>query len=199
MVKTKKAATIIELVVTILILTIIGSASVAFFVPVANILFYSPSQLMVDQTAQELISILVEGDNQAKGLRFTKSISVDADEDDITFTTWDGDKVKYRWDATEKRIYRKINRQGEALVPASYYLVPASYYGDITVIGQSSDAEIFQYYDVSASKLSVPVSDETNIEAIRMDLTLVAGSGIVKEHKGRIDVKSGVDIKQFGV
>ncbi|MDP8297523.1 MAG: hypothetical protein RAP41_05010 [Candidatus Orphnella occulta] len=192
MVKTKKAATIIELVVTILILTIIGSASVAFFVPVANILFYSPSQLMVDQTAQELISILVEGDNQAKGLRFTKSISVDADEDDITFTTWDGDKVKYRWDATEKRIYRNINDQGEALVPASYY-------GDITVTGQSSDPEIFQYYDASASKLSVPVSDETNIEAIRMDLTLVAGSGIVKEHKGRIDVKSGVDIKQFGV
>jgi len=195
MVKTKKAATIIELVVTILILTIIGSASVAFFVPVANILFYSPSQLMVDQTAQELISILVEGDNQAKGLRFTKSISVDADEDDITFTTWDGDKVKYRWDATEKRIYRKINDQGEALVPASYY-------GDITVIGQSSDAEIFQYYrydGASVSKLSVPVSDETNIDAIRMDLTLVAGSGIVKEHKGRIDVKSGVDIKQFGV
>ena len=192
MVKTKKAATIIELVVTILILTIIGSASVAFFVPVANILFYSPSQLMVDQTAQELISILVEGDNQAKGLRFTKSISVDADEDDITFTTWDGDKVKYRWDATEKRIYRNINDQGEALVPASYY-------GDITVTGQSSDPEIFQYYDASASKLSVPVSDETNIEAIRMDLTLVAGSGIVKEYKGRIDVKSGVDIKQFGV
>jgi len=192
MVKTKKAATFIELIVTMLILTIIGSASVAFFVPVANILFYSPSQLMVDQTAQELISILVEGDNQAKGLRFTKSISVDADEDDITFTTWDGDKVKYRWDATEKRIYRNINDQGEALVPASYY-------GDITVTGQSSDPEIFQYYDASASKLSVPVSDETNIEAIRMDLTLVAGSGIVKEHKGRIDVKSGVDIKQFGV
>ena len=192
MVNTKKAATFIELIVTMLILTIIGSASVAFFVPVANILFYSPSQLMVDQTTQELISILVEGDNQAKGLRFTKSISVDADEDDITFTTWDGDKVKYRWDATEKRIYRNINDQGEALVPASYY-------GDITVTGQSSDPEIFQYYDASASKLSVPVSDETNIEAIRMDLTLVAGSGIVKEHKGRIDVKSGVDIKQFGV
>jgi len=198
MVKTKKAATIIELVVTILILTIIGSASVAFFVPVANILFYSPSQLMVDQTAQELISILVEGDNQAKGLRFTKSITI-ADKDYIIFETWDNDIVQYKWDATEKRIYRKINRQGEALVPASYYLVPASYYGDITVIGQSSDAEIFQYYDVSASKLSVPVSDETDIEAIRMDLTLVAGSGIVKEHKGRIDVKSGVDIKQFGV
>ena len=194
MVKTKKAATIIELVVTILILTIIGSASVAFFVPVANILFYSPSQLMVDQTAQELISILVEGDNQARGLRFTKSISADADadEDDITFVTWDDDTVRYRWDVTEERIYRDINSQGEVLVPASYY-------GDITVTGQSSDPEIFQYYDASASKLSVPVSDETNIEAIRMDLTLVAGSGIVKEHKGRIDVKSGVDIKQFGV
>ena len=198
MVKTKKAATFIELIVTMLILTIIGSASVAFFVPVANILFYSPSQLMVDQTTQELISILVEGDNQAKGLRFTKSITI-ADKDYIIFETWDNDIVQYKWDATEKRIYRKINRQGEALVPASYYLVPASYYGDITVIGQSSDAEIFQYYDVSASKLSVPVSDETDIEAIRMDLTLVAGSGIVKEHKGRIDVKSGVDIKQFGV
>ncbi|MDP8297342.1 MAG: hypothetical protein RAP41_04075 [Candidatus Orphnella occulta] len=198
MVKTKKAATFIELIVTMLILTIIGSASVAFFVPVANILFYSPSQLMVDQTAQELFTILIEGDNQAKGLRFTKSITI-ADKDYIIFETWDNDIVQYKWDATEKRIYRKINRQGEALVPASYYLVPASYYGDITVIGQSSDAEIFQYYDVSASKLSVPVSDETDIEAIRMDLTLVAGSGIVKEHKGRIDVKSGVDIKQFGV
>jgi len=190
MVNTKKAATFIELIVTMLILTIIGSASVAFFVPVANILFYSPSQLMVDQTAQELISILVEGDNQAKGLRFTKSIT-SADEDDITFVTWDDDTVKYRWDVTEERIYRDINSQGEVLVPASYY-------GDITVTGQSSDAEIFQYYDASASKLAVPVSDETDIEAIRMNLTLVAGSGIVKEHKGRIDVKSGVDIKQFG-
>jgi len=190
MVNTKKAATFIELIVTMLILTIIGSASVAFFVPVANILFYSPSQLMVDQTTQELISILVEGDNQAKGLRFTKSIT-SADEDDITFVTWDDDTVKYRWDVTEERIYRDINSQGEVLVPASYY-------GDITVTGQSSDAEIFQYYDASASKLAVPVSDETDIEAIRMNLTLVAGSGIVKEHKGRIDVKSGVDIKQFG-
>jgi len=189
MVKTKKAATFIELVVTILILTIIGSASVAFFAPIVNILFYSPSQLMVDQTAQELISILVEGDSQAKGLRFTKSIT-SADEDDITFITWDDDTVRYRWDATEKRIYRDINSQGEMLVPASYY-------GDITVTGQSSDVEIFQYYDASVSKLSVPVSDETDIEAIRMNLTLVAGSGSVKEHKGRIDVKSGVDIKQF--
>ncbi len=190
MVKTKKAATFIELVVTILILTIIGSASVAFFVPIANILFYSPSQIMVDQTAQELTSILIEGDNQAKGLRFTKSIT-SADEDDITFVTWDDDTVRYRWDATAERVYRDINSQGELFVPASYY-------GDITVTGQSSDAEIFQYYDASASKLSVPVSDETDVEAIRMNLTLVAGSGSVKEHKGRIDVKSGVDIKQFG-
>ncbi len=189
MVKTDRAATFIELIVTMLVITVIATASIAFFTPLLNLFFYSPSQLMVDETAQELLSIIIEGDNRAKGLRFAQSVT-EADEDEIRFVTWDDDTVDYRWDSSAERLYRDINSQGEELIPDSYY-------GDITVVGQDSDEEIFQYYDSSASKLSVPVSDETDIESIRMELILRAGSGDVKEHKGIVYVKSGVDVKQF--
>ncbi len=186
----KRSFSLIEVVITILALTIIGATTAAFFTPMINLYFYSPSQLMVDNTAQELLNILIEGDNQAKGLRFTKSITT-ADEDSLTFINQDGDTVIYRWDSLDSRVYRKINSQAEVLVPSSYY-------GDITVKGESSDSEIFQYYDAVPSKLSVPAADETAIEAIRIEIIFEAGSGNVKENKGRISVKAGVDIKQFG-
>ncbi len=186
----KKSFSLIEVVITILVLTVIGATTAAFFMPMINLFFYSPSQLTVNNTAQELLNILIEGDNQAKGLRFTKSIT-SADKDDITFINQDNDTVRYRWDSLTNRIYRKINSQAETLVPSSYY-------GDITVKGEPSDSEVFQYYDATLSKLSVPVADETGIETIRIDLIFKAGSGNVKENKGKISVKAGVDIKQFG-
>ena len=137
----KKAFSIIELIITILILAIIGGMSVAFFTPLVNLFFYSPTQLMVDNTAQELMHILIEGDHLAKGLRFSKSISINgAYEDTIRFTTSDNDTVIYRWDVTEERIYRNINAQGESLIPYSYY-------GNIVVTGDPTTSEIFQYYD----------------------------------------------------
>lgn len=194
MIKKKKAFSLIELIVTILVLIIIGSMTVAFFTPMINLFFYSPSQLMVDQTAQEILTILIDGDHKSEGLRSVKSIT-SANEDTITFTTWDDNTIIYRWDSSTDRIYRKINSQAEALIPSSYY-------GDITVKGQSSDSEIFQYYtstplNGTPTKLSVPVSSVTSIESIRMDLTVQAGSGDVGEYKGIISVKAGVDIKQF--
>ena len=185
----KKAFSIIELIITILILAIIGGMSVAFFTPLVNLFFYSPTQLMVDNTAQELMHILIEGDHKAKGLRFSKSIS-SADEDTIRFTTSDNDTVIYRWDVTEERIYRNINAQGESLIPYSYY-------GNIVVTGDPTTSEIFQYYDSSDLKLSTPVGTETQIESIRFNIIVQSGSGIVTQNQGRVKLRAGIDIKQF--
>ena len=185
----KKAFSIIELIITILILAIIGGMSVAFFTPLVNLFFYSPTQLMVDNTAQELMHILIEGDHLAKGLRFSKSI-ISADEDTITFTTSDDDRVIYRWDVTEQRIYRDIIGQGESLIPYSYY-------GNIVVTGDPTTSEIFQYYDSSDSKLFTPVGTETQIESIKFNVIVKSGSGIITENQGRVKLRAGIDIKQF--
>jgi len=191
MIKRIKAFSLIELIITILVLIVIGSASVAFFVPMMNIFFYSPSQLMVDQTAQELLNVIVEGDNRAKGLRYSKHISA-ADEDTITFVNSDDDTIIYRWDATDEIVYRNINGAGDEAIPAKYF-------GTITVRGRTSDSQIFLYYDSSASTINVPVASPNldSIEAIRMDLTIEAGTGNVKANQGRIDVRTGIDIKQY--
>ncbi|NQT94992.1 MAG: prepilin-type N-terminal cleavage/methylation domain-containing protein [Candidatus Omnitrophica bacterium] len=189
MMKNKKAFSIIELIMTILILAVIASASAAFFIPTINLLFYSPSQLMVDQFSEEIIDILIEGDSKAKGLRFAKSIT-SADEDEITFVNADNDTIIYRWDVTEEKIYRNINAAGEELIPYSYY-------GGISIKGQASDAEIFKYYNSTPSQLSAPVGTETSIESIRINVVMQSGSGSVKANQGRVEISTGVDIKQF--
>jgi len=188
-IKNKKAATLIEVTIVILIVGIIGSMTVAFFIPMTQLIFYLPSQLMADQTAEELLYILIEGDSNAKGLRYVKSIT-SADEDDITFVNWDDDTIRYRWDATEERIYRNINSAGENLIPYSYHKT-------MIVKGLSSDSEIFQYYNSAAVKLSVPVGTVTSVEAIRMNLTIQDGTGNIKVNEGRINIKAGIDIKTY--
>lgn len=189
MIKNRKAFSLIELIITILILAVIGGMSVAFFTPLINLFFYSPTQLMVDNTAGELMHIIIEGDHKARGLRFSKSIS-DADDDTITFTTSDNDTVIYRWDVTEEKLYRNINASGELLIPYSYY-------GNIVVTGNPTTSEIFQYYDSSDTKLSTPVGTETSIESIKFNLIVQSGSGIVTEHQGKVKLTAGIDIKQF--
>jgi len=189
MIRYKKAATLIELIITILILVVIGSAGVAFFIPMMHLFFYSPSQLMVDNVAQDLASIIIEGDNNAKGLRFSKSIT-SADEDEITFTNTDNDTIVYRWDATEEKVFRNINSTGESAIPYSYYK-------NVILKGSASDSEIFQYYDSSASKIAVPVASVSSIESIRMNLIIQAGPGKIEASQGRIEINTGIDIKQY--
>lgn len=189
MIKGKRAVTLIELIITILILIVIGSASAAFFIPMTHLFFYSPSQLMIDNVAQDMMSIIIEGDNNTKGLRFSKSIT-SADENGITFVNSDNDTVTYRWDVTAKKVFRNINSGGENPIPYSYYK-------NVTVKGRSSDPEIFQYYDSSASKIAVPVASVSSIESVRMDLVIQAGSGDVEADQGKIEIETGVDIKQY--
>lgn len=188
-IKNKIAATLVELIITMVVVGIISVSAAAFFIPMANLFFYLPSQLMVEQTAQTVIDIIVEGDRDAEGLRYAKSIE-SADEDELTFVTSGGDTVNYSWDATERRIYRNINIQGERLIPYSYY-------GGIIVKGASSDSEIFQYYNSSASKMQAPVSISSLslIESVRMHLIIQAGEGNIKANQGKIEIKTGVDIK----
>lgn len=188
-IKDNIAVTLVELIMVMVLIGIISVTAAVFFIPMVNLFFYLPSQLMVEQTAQTVIDIIIEGDREADGLRYTTSIS-SADEDEITFTTSGGDMVNYRWDATEQRIYRNINSQGENLIPYSYY-------GDIIVKGASSDSEIFQYYDSPASKISPPVSSLNSIESIRINLIIQAGQGNIKANQGKIEINTGVDIKQF--
>ncbi|MFC1806983.1 type II secretion system protein [Candidatus Omnitrophota bacterium] len=184
-----RSFTLIEAIMTITIIGVLAVSAGSFFIPMMNMLFYLPSQISVAQMSHHLVDIIMEGDNQAGGLRYAISIT-SADEDEIEFVTQDNDTVVYRWDSGDERLYRNINGAGETLAPYTYY-------GDIIAKGSSSDSQIFRYYDSSASVISAPVATPDNIESIRIGVLIQSGTGNLSDNEGSMEILTGVDIKQY--
>lgn len=189
MIKHKKAFTLIELVLVIAVIGVLAVAAGTFFIPMMNMLFYVPSQSSMELTANELIKILMDGNAWARGLSDAAAITA-ATAIRVDFTTSDGDTVYYRWESTENKIYRSINAGAEALIPYKYS-------GDSQVKGKNTEAIIFTYYDSSNSEISSPVGTPANIEWIRMDLTILTGTGKAEKQHGRMDISTAVDVKTF--
>lgn len=66
-----KGFTLVELAMTISIVAILASALVAVVIPMTNFFLYHPQSTRVNKAATDLMRILLEGDDKAKGLRFT--------------------------------------------------------------------------------------------------------------------------------
>lgn len=184
-----RSFTLIELIVVIAMASILSFAGGAFFIPMFNMFFYVPSQSSAEVTANELIKILMDGDAQAKGLSDAAAVTAAAAAR-VDFSTCDGNAVYYRWDSTAKKIYRSINGGAEGLIPYVYS-------GNSYVIGKDTETTIFTYYDSSNSEISSPVGTPANIEWIRMDLTVLNGTGKVERQHGRLDISTAVDVKTF--
>ncbi len=62
--------TMVELVIVIALIGILASAFVGVLVPMMNFFFYYPESSRVNSAAADLMEIILEGDDQARGLRY---------------------------------------------------------------------------------------------------------------------------------
>jgi len=178
----KKAFTLIELVMVIAIigiLSVTGAWIMTYFVRNS---VYIPNQLNTDMAASEALKIMVEGDGSAKGLRFSQAVTAITDNNQFTFTNQDGISIRYRLDTGTNRLYRSISGGLEAQIP--YYAA-----GNVSISGQSGS--LFTYYDADEAVTAVPA----NVRRIAINLIASTGSGSFNDWQGQSTQSASIAVK----
>ncbi|MFC1674544.1 hypothetical protein ACFL1K_01425 [Candidatus Omnitrophota bacterium] len=196
----KKGATLIELIIMILVLAIIGatiSGTVLYF---AQLFMYGPRKLDTQKIAQELANIIIEGDENVRGARYSRQV-LDADATQYSYTygypaVANQLSVRFRWDATDKHIYRSTSTDGGSswssgsVVP---YYMPSS----ITIDGKDAASVIFTYKRADDSDWTPGVDPLTAIRRLILGISFTSGTGSFSNFEGFTDITSSVEIKGF--
>lgn len=180
----KRAFTLIELVMVIVLLGIVSSVGSSFFIPIFRLYFFTPTELRNEFVANRIVENVIEGTVSGRGLRIITSIS-SANDTAISYTDADGKAISISWNSGTKKISRTINSVTEQTSSS-----------DIKIDGISTGV-IFRYYDSSNLLISTPVATPANIKRIQMDWIAYTGSGAVGSNDGRYLIHSGIFIKQF--
>jgi prepilin-type N-terminal cleavage/methylation domain-containing protein len=180
----KKGFTLIELIMVMAIIGILaGSGAWLMAYTIKNSVFI-PNQLNMDKLVKDALDIMIEGDSQAKGLRFCKVISAIA-ADQITFTNQDDLPIIYHWNTTSNKLFRSINGAAEAALP--YY----SSLAGITMTGKSG--ALFTYYD-SAFPEAV-TANPANVRRIRIILIAKTGTGLYNDWQGSSEQATSIAVR----
>jgi len=186
--KLVRGFTLIELIIIMLLILFLVAIPMpvllAFFMQ--NIIFL-PNQMNAQQAAGAAIEIIIEGDDNAKGLRFETRITA-ADGNSISFTNSEGNNIRYRINIdNENRLERSING-------ASWEIIPYYATGNLTVTCQ--DGGLFDYFDENGTLMLKPVSLENlpRINRIRINLQARTGTGNITFWEGQITLGSSIKI-----
>jgi len=199
-IKNKKGATLVELIMVLLIIAIIGATiagAVIFFV---ELFMYSPRQMNTQKIAQELTATMIDGDSSFRGIRYTRSV-LDASAIQYSYTygyptAANQLSVRFRWDATDKQIYRSSSTDGgaswssEDLIP--YYISP-----DIVIDGKDTPSTIFTYKKAADANWTSGVDALTAIRRAIISINLKTGSGSTDDFQASYDFTTSCEIKGF--
>ncbi|MCF7908236.1 MAG: hypothetical protein K9L86_05155 [Candidatus Omnitrophica bacterium] len=198
MVKIKKCETLIELIMTMLIVSIVAAVVAGAMIFFVQLFIYSPRQLDCQKIAQEISNLMIEGTPDARGLRYTRSI-IDASSTQFSYSYGYPAvvlSVRFRWDSGDGHIYRSISTNSggswsaESVVP---YYIPT----ELTIDGKDTTGVIFSYKKASDADWVLGVDALTDIRRVIISITVKTATGNFDDFQGSVDLTQSVEIKSF--
>jgi len=207
-VKNKIGATIIELVMMVLVLTTITATGVGVIIFFMQLFVYTPRELSVQKIGQELNEMIIEGDQNVRGLRYANNI-IDASSTQVSYTYGYppavlGQSVRFRWSSLDKKIYRSTSSD----LGANWSLeiaIPYHIQGNtlITIDGRTTPGVIFTYKKLDDAGDEFEEEDWhfgsdplSSIRRVIINIRVKTGSGEFKSFHGSSDLMSAVEIKK---
>ena len=208
--KKKKGITLLEIVIVISVTAILASAFSTLMVPMMNFFFYYPQTSRVNATAADVLQIIIEGDEKAKGLRFTGLPCAIPTGGSSTITTATATTLTYNYalsdscgtggtnsasvalvyDSTNHIVTRSVNGGTAASIP--YYATSASG----IKIDPPASTNFFRYYDATGTLLAASPA-VASIYQVDVTVDATQGSGQVQHDAGQILLKGSAEIKRY--
>ena len=180
----KRSFTFIEIIMVMAIIGILaGSGAWLMAYTVKNSVFI-PNQLNMDKLAKEALDIMVEGDNQAQGLRFSRVITT-ANANQVNFINGAGTAVYFRLDTGTSKLYRSINGGAEVALPA--------YSGTAGVTMNGKSGTLFTYYDST----NTVTATAANVRRIQMILIAKTGTGLYNNWEGSSEQATSINVEKL--
>ncbi|MCX5701196.1 MAG: type II secretion system protein [Candidatus Omnitrophica bacterium] len=193
--KKNKGFTLIELVILMLIIGILAAVGSSIIISVVQNAMYASKTLNMDMLAQDALDIIIDGDNLAKGLRFstvTLPAVPGASGNTVTYTYTDS--ILHTVTITLNTVTHTLTRQidGGAVNAFPYY---ASSSGIEFYPGLNGFLFFFRTADIGAGE-GIP-SLASQVRRIEVNLVARTGSGSFSDWQGRTELKSSVRINVF--
>ncbi len=178
-----KGFTLVEVIMVIVIVAVLAVSGAWIMSYVVQNSIFLPNQLGVEMVLSDTFDIMIEGDSQAKGLRFLREIR-DIGNNDIDFNNQDGQRIRFRYRTQTDRVQRRIGNGAWEDIP--YYVA-----SNMTI--SRDDSNLFSYFDAGENT----TNDENNVRRIEMTLIATTGSGAFNEWQGRSQQTTAIAVKKF--
>ena len=177
--------TLIELIMVMVImgsLSVVGAGLMSYLIQHS---VFIPNQLNMDMVASDALEIMIEGDDQAKGLRFSRVINA-VQNNQVTFINQNNQTVRFRFETVTPPLglFRSINAGAEARIP--YYLPQG-------VAFSAASSRMFTYYDASEAVTNNPA----NVRWVTVSLRAQTGDGTFANWAGKSDLFTGIAVRKL--
>lgn len=182
--KFRKGVTIVELIMVIMIIGILSVPGTHMMFQLIKNSVFVPNKLNMDMLASDALDIIVDGDSQAKGLRFSRSV-ISIQDYQIVFNNQDNQAISYRLDTAAQKLYRSISGGAEKVIP--YYAAPTG----INMLGKNN--KVFVFYDAAEAVTADPAA----VRRIEITLVTQTGSGSYDNWQGASEQITSVAVKKY--
>ena len=194
-VRSAKGFTLIEFIMMLVVVGTLASAFVVLAIPEINLFFFLPQRIRVHNALSDFLDTVIEGDASAKGLRFAQTITA-ATATSLTYTYTTLSSVTHtiviNYSVTSHTVTRSID--GAPAMEIPYYLKSGS-----GILVDPLETNFFRYYAYGGAEMTGGGIIPANIYLVVLPASAKTGTGKVTESEGMTAMKSGVEIKHYGL
>jgi hypothetical protein len=193
-----KGATLIEAIVTMLVVVILAAVSSGVIVSLAGMFVYIPRDMTLRTVGQEIVEAMVEGVPSKSGMRYAAEVK-DASGAQFSYTfgyPGNSDKRNMRFALSNGRIYRYYTGYGDPVTgPGEPYghgeAIPDYITPDVVITGPGAAlSTVFTYFKADGSEWVSGTDALNTIRRIDISIAVTSGNSVY-------NTTSSVDIKQY--